>query len=96
MVAGNASLQDSLIPANYCLTNLKKQLVKFWKIEEVATDRLPSEKGKQCEAYFLENVSRDTDRRYTVRLPFRMTDRYLGELRATALKHLSSLEHKLS
>ncbi|XP_018372395.1 PREDICTED: uncharacterized protein LOC108767167, partial [Trachymyrmex cornetzi] len=50
--------------------------------------------GDTCEAHFMRTVSRDDSGRYTVRLPFRETERHLGESRAIALKRLTALERR--
>ncbi|XP_039303445.1 uncharacterized protein LOC113004455 [Solenopsis invicta] len=78
------------------MTKLENQLDKFWAIEEVATDRSSTRTEVGCEAHFIKNVSRDDSGRYTVRLPFRETNRRLGDSRAIALKRFSALERKLS
>jgi len=75
---------------------LENLLVKFWTIEEVAINKPKSEEETECEAHFTKTVSHDDDGRYTVRLPFRNTNKRLGESRTIALKRLSSLERKLN
>jgi len=85
MVAGSAPLQSSLIPANCCLTNLEKQLINSGKSRKLQIDfRL--KKKNNVKSISWKMFFRDTDGRYTVHLPFRMMDRYLGESRATAFK----------
>jgi len=55
-----------------------------------------SRKDNQCEAHFLNTISRCNDGRYVVRLPFRETKNRLGDSRTMALKRLLSLERKLN
>jgi hypothetical protein len=94
VVAGGASLQ--IPPKSACyLTNLETQLTKFWTLEEVAEDKLNSEEEIECEAHFMKTVSRDGTGRYTVSLPFRRTNKRIGESR-TMLNRLAALERKFS
>jgi len=78
VVAGGASVQ---VPSNFVtsyLTNLKNLLFKFWTVEDVAISKLRSEEETVRSALHENGVSR---RRYTVRLPFRNTNKRLGESR---------------
>ena len=95
VVAGGTSLQIPSKSACY-LTNLETQLTKFWTIEEVAEDKLKSEEEIECEAHFMKTVSRDDTGRYTVSLPFRRTNKRIGESRTVALNRLASLERKFN
>ncbi|XP_011691571.1 PREDICTED: uncharacterized protein LOC105452295 [Wasmannia auropunctata] len=96
VVAGSPSAPLPSRSATCHLTSLEKQLVKFWEIEEITTDKPRSEEENLCEAHFLETVSRDNDGRYVVRLPFRKINNHLGNSRNVALKRLTSLERKLN
>lgn len=55
-----------------------------------------SEEENRCETHFLNTVSRDDFGRYTVRLPFRETNKRFGDSRTVALKRLSTLERKFN
>jgi len=96
VVTGSASSQGSSRAAKCNVANLETQLIKFWETEEIIKEKPKSDEELKCEAHFLKNVSRDGSGRYIVRLPFRETDKQLGESRAVALKRLSSLERKLN
>ncbi|XP_018406526.1 PREDICTED: uncharacterized protein LOC108782694, partial [Cyphomyrmex costatus] len=100
VVAGGAparaSVPISSDPAICYLTNLEKQIEKFWDIEEIARDSPKSDEEIQCESHFVENISRDRSGRYTVRLPFRKPFRRLGDSRNAAVKRLTALERKFS
>lgn len=50
----------------------------------------------KCETHFSQNVTRDGNGRYVVRLPFRENHRPLDESRTTTLRRFHALEHKLS
>lgn len=78
VIAGDTSLQAPLKFESY-VTNLENQLAKFWTIEEVAEIKAKSEEETECEAHFARTVSRDKQRRYIVRLPFRTTIAHIGE-----------------
>lgn len=95
VIVGSASVQVQSNIAMCQLANLEKQLIKFWEIEEVTTDKPKSEEEIDCERHFVNNVSRNEKGRYTVRLPFRKNAETLGESRTIALRRLLSLERKL-
>ncbi|XP_012220698.1 uncharacterized protein [Linepithema humile] len=94
VIVGSASAQTQCNTATCQLTSLEKQLIKFWEIEEVATDKSRSEEKIERERHFVNNVFRNKKGRYKVRLPFRKIAGTLGESRAMALRRLSSLERK--
>lgn len=96
VVAGGASSREPAKSPTCYTTNLDDLMSKFWTIEEVTTDKLLSDEERECEAHFLKTVSRGSDGRYTVRLPFRNTKNRLGDSRNVALKRLLSLERKLN
>lgn len=95
VIAGGTSPQLSS-EGTYCMMNLDSQLTKFWSIEEITGNETKSEEDSDCEAHFANTVSRFHDGRYVVRLPFRKTNKVLGESRSMAFRRLLSLERKLS
>ncbi|XP_066585538.1 uncharacterized protein [Prorops nasuta] len=74
---------------------LRKTLNKFWDVEEVSAHELELSEFDECEKYFLKTIQRDESGRYTVRLPFRDTNEYIGDSKFEATKRLYSLEAKL-
>lgn len=96
VIAGGTTRRTPLKSTACYLTNLENQLAKFWAIEEVAIEKPRSQQEIECEAHFVKTVSRDKNGRYIVRLPFRSTNKRLGESRTIALNRLSSLERKLN
>ncbi|XP_046145767.1 uncharacterized protein LOC114882057 [Osmia bicornis bicornis] len=76
-------------------TALQLDLARFWEIEEGPQVQLLSESDKFCEKHFQQHVTRNSDGRYVVALPFNDELLRLGESRARALKRLESLERKL-
>ncbi|XP_024881061.1 uncharacterized protein LOC112460532 [Temnothorax curvispinosus] len=95
VVAGGASSPSPSKNATCHFTSLENQLLKFWTIEKVETDRPWSAEKRECEAHFRKTVRRDSSGRYIVRLPFRDSNVRLGESRTNALRRLLSLERKL-
>ncbi|XP_018372392.1 PREDICTED: uncharacterized protein LOC108767163 [Trachymyrmex cornetzi] len=96
VVAGGASSQRATGLSICHSTNLESLVLQFWTIEEIATNRPLSEEESMCEAHFIRTVFRGDDGRYSVRLPFRDTNKRLGESRSVALKRLLALERKLN
>ena len=95
VISGSTSSQIPLNATKCYLTNLERLITKFWEIEELDKHKSKSEEEKQCETHFLENVSRDINGHYIVRLPFRKLTNHLDS-RVIALKRLFSLERKLN
>jgi len=95
VLAGNTSLKLPPRTTTCGLTNLEDQVAKFWTIEEIPLDKPRSKEEIECETHFTKNVSRDTNGRYIVSLPFRKSSIRLGESKGTALRRLRTLERKL-
>ncbi|XP_018400048.1 PREDICTED: uncharacterized protein LOC108777614 [Cyphomyrmex costatus] len=95
VVAGGTTARVPTKPVCY-LSNLEKQVAKFWTVEELAEHAPKSKEETECEAHFEKTVSRDNDGCYTVRLPFRNSNVFIGESRSLALKRLMSLERRLN
>lgn len=96
VVAGGASSQKTTRLSRCHSTNLESLVLQFWAIEEITTNKPLSEEESMCEVHFVRTVSRGDDGRYSVRLPFRDTNKRLGESWSMALKRLLVLEHKLN
>ncbi|XP_072757735.1 uncharacterized protein [Anoplolepis gracilipes] len=96
IVAGGITFQNHVKNVTCQLTSLERLITKFWTIEDLPSEFPKSPEDIECEKHFLENVTRDKDGRYTVRLPFRKSERRLGESRMSALKRLNSLERKFN
>lgn len=77
-------------------SDLQSCITNFWEIEEIALNKPQSQEERECEFHFVNNVTRRDDGRYTVRLPFRRSDRRLGESRTAALRRLMALERKFN
>ncbi|XP_011700862.1 PREDICTED: uncharacterized protein LOC105457721 [Wasmannia auropunctata] len=96
VVAGSAALHNPTGTGACYLTKLESQLENFWTIEEVAADKSNPGKDNDCEAHFIRNTRREDDGRYTVRLPFRETNKRIGESRTIAFKRFLALEQKFN
>lgn len=77
---------------------LSELVTRLWRQEDLAgpTDGLTHEEVL-CEKHFVENVSRDSQSRYTVKLSFKESVMHeIGESREIALKRLYSLEKRFN
>ncbi|XP_029679970.1 uncharacterized protein LOC115245686 [Formica exsecta] len=80
---------------DHCET-LNRNLERFWELEFVPPDneRRFSEEELKCEKYFKCTTTRNSDGRFTVRLPFRRDPSELGESRSVAIRRLNQLERR--
>lgn len=78
------------------LTDLESCIMKFWEMEEFSSKKSLSQEQRECESHFINNVTREENGRYTVRLPFQKAERRIGESRASAYRQLLSLERRLN
>jgi len=92
VIAGNVALSTAS-GSNTChLTKLERQLERFWVVEDVADNAAGGD--IECEQHFLNTVTRDSHGQYIVRLPFKTTNKQLGDSRSAALKRLMALERR--
>ncbi|XP_070516627.1 uncharacterized protein [Cardiocondyla obscurior] len=96
IIAGDASIQSKFKTSSCYLTNIDDQITRFWEVEEINLNKPKSKEENDCEAFFVETTFRNSDGRYVVRLPFRDTDKRLGDSRPMAIKRLFLLERKLN
>jgi len=69
---------------------------KFWKLEDFADQRdQMTSKEKLCETHYMNNVSRNHQGRFIVKLPFQDNPSVLGNSQAQAEKRFQSIERKL-
>ncbi|CAB3250437.1 unnamed protein product [Arctia plantaginis] len=69
-------------------------LKKLWSIDESAKRTLTFDE-RVCEDIYKTTHSRDSDGRYIVKLPFKITPQEIGSTRDIALKRLEQLERRL-
>jgi len=93
VVAGENAVRNQPKNALYSLS--EEQIARFWTTEEIQIDTSKSIEESDCKAHFSNHVTRNSDGRYVVRLPFRNDGKWLGESQTVALKRLYSLERKL-
>jgi len=76
--------------------NISDLLEKFWKIDDISNqnDNMTATE-KLCETHFANTVSRNTQGRFIVRLPFADNPSVLGNSKAQAEKRFHSIERKL-
>ncbi|XP_039310735.1 uncharacterized protein LOC120358921 [Solenopsis invicta] len=92
----NSSRKAQSFHALITNTQLHNQLTRFWQVEDVSEiSNKYSEEESLCEQHFLQNVSRNRQGRFIVKLPFkeRAFDR-LGDSRDIALKRFRNLEKR--
>ncbi|XP_011701528.1 PREDICTED: uncharacterized protein LOC105458144, partial [Wasmannia auropunctata] len=94
---GAPSLPPSL-SSSHCQvsSDLGTVLRNFWTLEEVPSISPLSTSEQECENHFVDNVRRQADGRYEVRLPFKSDPTSLGDSRSLALSMLISTERRLS
>ena len=78
------------------LVELKRQIERFWILEDATAKQIESLDNRECEAHFVQHVTRDASGRYMVRLPFRSNQINLGNSRSTALRRFYSLQKRLN
>ena len=77
------------------LTELNKQIERFWNIEEIGLNSDVTSEESLCEKHYVKTTNRQPNGRYLVRLPFRHENIELGESRSQALRRFYSLQKKL-
>ncbi|XP_075211192.1 uncharacterized protein LOC142318507 [Lycorma delicatula] len=75
--------------------NIQNQLKQFWELEEIKTTPRTKEES-MCEQHFLENLKRNQDGRFIVRLPRRQNHTTLGDSFDNAHCRFLLLERKLN
>ncbi|XP_034179509.2 uncharacterized protein LOC117603975 [Osmia lignaria lignaria] len=98
IVTGEVNLLNNhLNKARSCFvtTALENQLNKFWEVEEIPNKKYFSSEESACETHFSQNIKRNLDGRYVVRLPFNEKRDSIGESHRMALKRFYSLEKRL-
>lgn len=62
------------------LTNLERQIARFWTIKETTINTSKSIEEHKCEEHFVKHITRDKTGRYTVRLSFRNDNKRIREV----------------
>ena len=83
---------DGTVACN--ISELNKQIAQFWELEDYSGVSARTQENLQCEEYYAKTHQRDSNGRYTVRLPFNDTDPNFGNSRAQADCRLCSLQRK--
>lgn len=71
---------------------LETILKKFWEIEELSTNRLPTITETQCEELFETTYKQSENGRIIVHLPFKQSCDQLGNSRDAAIHRLKQME----
>ncbi|UYV63214.1 hypothetical protein LAZ67_2003462 [Cordylochernes scorpioides] len=68
---------------------------RFWELESIPLEEIPTKEEKDCESHYLKNVVRDESGRYIVRLPFKESAERLGQSKSIAISRFLNLEKRL-
>ncbi|UYV79361.1 hypothetical protein LAZ67_17002296, partial [Cordylochernes scorpioides] len=68
---------------------------RFWELESIPSEEIPTKEEKDCESHYLKNVVRDESGRYIVRLPFKESAERLGQSKSIAIRRFLNLEKML-
>lgn len=69
---------------------------KFWKLEDTSdSEHQMSSVERRCETHFIQNIKRNPDGRFVVRLPFSENPKVLGNSKIMAFNRFMSLERRL-
>lgn len=74
---------------------VEELMQKFWEVESVSPEIVPSSEEEQCEAQFAATYRRDDNGRFIVHLPLKDTVSQLSDSRSMALRRFYMLESKL-
>ena len=81
-------------PVTCNLSELNKQVARFWELEDCAGTPARTQEDIQAEGHYAKTHRRDVSGRYLVRLPFRDNDVNLGDSRTQAVRRLHSLQRR--
>ena len=81
---------------NCSVASLDEAITKFWETEEINIEPRLSPEEIECEKYFLETVTRNSEGRFIVALPFKENVNQLGESYSIAKKQLLSLKRRFA
>ena len=76
--------------------HISYQLEKFWLMENYGEKKHYSREEEACERHFSENVGRDSEGKYVVRLPFKKEKKDLGMSYDMARRRFFALEKRLA
>lgn len=74
---------------------INQLLRRFWEMEDGTERKFISPEDRQCERHFTDTISRTTDGRYVVRLPFNEKINLLGRSKQSAIRQFLSNEKKM-
>ncbi|XP_057329854.1 uncharacterized protein LOC130670463 [Microplitis mediator] len=94
-VVGGQAPASNLKQIEHCHVSNEINLEKFWEIEQDTADQTQTSEEIECEKHYRSHVTRDSNGRYVVALPFNDKIKLLGESRSRAIKRFINLENKL-
>ncbi|UYV73022.1 hypothetical protein LAZ67_10001583 [Cordylochernes scorpioides] len=69
---------------------------RFWELESIPFEEIPTKEEKDCESHYLKNVVRDESGRYIVKLPFKESAEKLGQSKSIAISRFLNREKRHS
>ncbi|XP_015116120.1 uncharacterized protein LOC107040514 [Diachasma alloeum] len=95
IVCGSMNNEFDYVQAKCHFTEIVDEFKKFWEIEDIGLkESRQSEVEAACQAHFQQHVSRNSEGRYVVALPFNEKKDQLGTSFLQAKRRLLSLERK--
>uniref|UniRef100_A0A023F0J1 Putative bel12 ag transposon polyprotein n=1 Tax=Triatoma infestans TaxID=30076 RepID=A0A023F0J1_TRIIF len=76
-------------------TDIQQELTRFWELEHFPDTKQYTEQERNLDEYYSETVSKNSDGRYIVKLPFKENPASLGNSAEGALSRFLSLERRL-
>lgn len=76
-------------------SEINQLLKRFWEIEDGPDKKFMLPEDKQCERHFTDTLTRTTEGRYVVRLPFNKKITLLGRSKQGAIRQFLSNEKKM-
>ncbi|XP_075150761.1 uncharacterized protein LOC142224870 [Haematobia irritans] len=91
----NMSSYSTLV-SYFTETSLEKQIKRFWEVENIPQEPLPSSSDEYCEKLFSDTTIRDSDGRYIVSLPFKESflDKSISLLESRDIAHAQFLKNE--
>ena len=90
-------LDSSVTCLNINTKSINDEIVKFWQIEDVNTEKtMLSDSEKYCQNHFEQSTERDPVGRFIVKIPFKNSLEKLGDSRRMALNRFKTCENKLN
>jgi hypothetical protein len=95
LVAGTIKSKPPQVRVHYTEADLDVQLQQFWELESHPATRVHTLEEENPEQHFKDNVTRDEDGRYHIKLPLKDPSLEMGDSRTAAVRRFNQLERRL-